>query len=374
MRIFKRSGTLTVGGVAASLFLLGCQSTQTAPEAEGPVVPEVSPPSEVRGELPKVEEIVRSSEAELKELEDDLLERGKGKAKRPRSLAKRAERFGLELVQLPEEKQWKLTNGERSLLLKEDSRIALLDGIKVYLDQALKKQGSDWVLSDTDSDIILKSVFGNSDSVRNVNTVVIDPGHGGSQNGTANEDLGILEKEMTLDVSLRLSEHLKSAGFKVVLTRYDDRLVGLDDRSKMANGLKADLFVSVHFNAALNKNANGLETYMLTPEGQPSSSSASAGADALLYPGNRFDAENFELAYRIQDSLLERLDREDRGVKKARFRVLKGLDSPGVLAECGFVSNQNEGLLISTAGYRERVAQALADAIVDFANEGKEES
>lgn len=374
MRILKRSGTLTIGCVAASLLLLGCQSTRTGPVEEPEPPKEVAVASMPVGEIPEEEEIVRSRDAELRELEEDLQRRAKARSKRPRSLEERADRLKLQLSQIPEEEQWVLAKDGRTLIVKENSRIALLDGVKVFLDEPLKKVGTDWVFGASDSRIVLESVFGDVSRSRNVDTVVIDPGHGGSQDGTKNEALGVLEKEMTLDVSLRLSEHLKRAGFKVVLTRYDDRLLGLDDRSKFANGIKADLFVSVHFNAALNKDAQGLETYMLTPAGQPSSSSNAAGADAVAYPGNRFDLENFELAYRIQDSLLKRLGREDRGVKKARFRVLKALDCPGVLAECGFVSNQNEGLLISTAGYRERVAQALADAIIAYAKSGDSES
>jgi len=374
MRIFKRSGTLFFGSVAASLFLIGCQSTQTGPVDEPVAAPIAAEPVDLVGEVPSEQDIVRTRDAQLQELEEDLQQRDKARAKRPRSLEERAERLKLELSQIPNEEQWKLTDGTHSLVFKENSRIAFLDGVKLFLDESLKQEGKVWIVGASDSRIILESVFGAGVRARPIDTVVIDPGHGGSQDGTKNESLGILEKEMTLDVSLRLAEHLEEAGLKAVLTRYDDRLVGLDDRSKMANGLKADLFVSVHFNAALNKDAQGLETYMLTPAGQPSSSSEKVGGDSVAYPGNRFDLQNFELAYRIQDSLLERLGREDRGVKKARFRVLKSLDCPGVLAECGFVSNQNEALLVSTAGYRERVAQALADAIIEYAKTGKEES
>lgn len=375
MRIFKRSGTLIIGSVAASLFFIGCQSTEPVlvetPEREPLLVESVEPVSEV----PSEEDIVRSGEAEMRELEEDIQRKSKARSKkRPRSLAERAERLKADLVQLPDEKQWRLSKGDRSLVLKENSRMAWLNGVKVFLDEPLKQAGKDWLVGVSDSSIILESAFGDEKRVQIVDTIVIDPGHGGSQDGTKNEELGILEKDMTLDVSLRLAEHLEREGYKVVLTRYDDRLVGLDDRAKMANGLKADLFVSVHFNAALNKEAQGLETYMLTPAGQPSSSSSKVAGDAIAYPGNRFDIDNFELACRIQKSLLDKLGREDRGVKKARFRVLKTLDCPGVLAECGFVSNQEEGLLVSTAGYRERVAQALADAIVAYAKAGREET
>ncbi|EDY82605.1 N-acetylmuramoyl-L-alanine amidase domain protein [Verrucomicrobiia bacterium DG1235] len=368
MQLFKRSGTLISGGVAASFLLFGCQSTKDGLVDSPEVAPIATEPVDLVSEVPSEDDIVKSKDAELRELEEALLEQAKPRAEEARSLEEQADRYGIEIVRLDETKHWKLSKGGRVLLLKEESRVAVLDGVKVFLDTPLKRVRGKWLLGASDERVLLDAVFGVRSTDRaSVATIVLDPGHGGTEDGTKNEALGVLEKDMNLDVSLRLKGHLEKLGFKVVMTRYDDRLVELAKRPEISNGVKADLFLSVHFNAALNEKANGLETYMLTPAGHASSSGAVAGKDAIAYPGNRYDVDNFELAFRIQKSLLDRLEREDRGVKKARFKVLKTLDCPGVLAECGFVSNANEGLLISTAGYRERVAQALAEAIVAYA-------
>lgn len=364
----KRSGTLLLGCVAASFLFASCQSPQQPQGGEREAAPVIAEPVEVSVDTPDGAD----SKSVVPETPVEVVEK-KPKARVDHAIERQATRLGAVLERNLEEKEWILSKGERRLVLRQDSRIAVLDGVKVILDAPFRTGKSGWALSESDVRLVLDSAFGAASRRQEpVLTVVVDPGHGGSEDGAKNEILGVLEKEMALDVSLRLQAHLEEAGFKVVLTRYDDRSLGLDERAEIANGLDADLFVSVHFNAALNTEASGLETFMLTPPGYPSSSDTEMGDDAIAYPGNRFDRENFRLAYRVQDTLLSRLGREDRGVKKARFRVLKSLDCPGVLVECGFISNPSEGLLVSTAGYRERVAQALTDAIIAYSNFGGE--
>ncbi|MDQ8179267.1 N-acetylmuramoyl-L-alanine amidase [Pelagicoccus sp. SDUM812005] len=370
MHLFNRSGTLTVVGVAASFLFSGCQSTNSdQAEETGEFVPPVqAAPVELQSEVPSEEDIAKPNEAELRELEEALAAEAQSRLKEPRSLSEQAKFFGAKATRLAETKQWKLSKGDRTLILKEDSRIAQLDGVKVILDAPLKRVRGNWLLGESDRRIVLNSAFGASKAGGiGAGTIVIDPGHGGIHDGAKNERIGIKEKELALDVSLRLQGHLEAQGFKVVLTRYDDRHIELKDRPSVANGLKADLFVSVHFNAAGKPEPVGLETYMFTPAGYPSSSATEVGDDAIPYPANGLDLQNFELAYAIQKSMLTRLGREDRGVKKGRWAVLKTLECPGVLVECGFVSNDDEALLVSTAGYRERVAQALAEAILGYA-------
>ncbi len=285
-----------------------------------------------------------------------------------RSFSSQARRLGAGIIHLEGSREWQAVKDNRLLTVSKGSRLAVLDGVKLYLDEAMLQKRGRWLLGASDERLILGSVFSPPASeARVIETIVLDPGHGGTENGTANADLGLLEKNLNLDVSERLQKHLEGLGYKVVFTRYDDRVVPLEERPEISKGVQADLFVSVHFNAALNEEAAGLETYMLTPEGQPSTSGKKADADAIAYPANRFDKQNFELAFRIQKSMLSRLQRADRGVKKARFKVLKTLDCPGILVECGFLSNGEESLLISTAAYRERLALSLADAIDAYA-------
>ncbi|MBC2607707.1 N-acetylmuramoyl-L-alanine amidase [Pelagicoccus albus] len=370
MHISFRGGLHIIGCVAASLFLVSCENTND----QDPDPIEAAPLSQATSVEPSDSDATNDLESEIQESSDASETEGED-AQIANGIESQALRFGANIEKVPEKKEWKLSKNERVLTLTEGSRVAYLDGVKVFLDIPFEEIEGAFALSSSDERILLEAVFGGHNRIdTEVSTVVIDPGHGGSQDGTKNETLGIYEKEMTLDVSLRLKTHLEEAGFKVILTRYEDRHVSLDDRPAMANGAKADLFVSVHFNAAINKKASGLETYMLTPAAMPSSSDTEVDGDGKEYAGNQFDLENFDLSFRIQDSLLSRLGREDRGVRKARFRVLKPLNCPGVLAECGFISNEQEGLLVSTAGYRERVAQSLADAIIAYSNARKARS
>lgn len=368
MRISRASGALLLGSVVAFSFLGGCQTTPTGGPEPLTVEEVVQEPLDLGEEADAVEP---PSGKELRELEEEIQQRSgtdPSRDRRTRSLEAQADAFGAELEFDAATKQWSLSRDGRVLTVKQESRVARLDGVVVFLDAPVTRVRGRWALSESDARILLEAAFGQvPEETRPIRTVVIDPGHGGSETGTKNESLGILEKDLNLDVSQRLQVKLEELGFRAVLTRYDDRLVPLEQRASIANGVKADLFVSVHFNAALNREAKGLETYLLTPAGQASTSGSGTGDEALLFPGNRFDLENFELAFRIQKAMLDRLGREDRGVKKARFQVLKLLDCPGALVECGFVSNREESLLISTPGYRERVALALAEAIAAYA-------
>ncbi|MDQ8185589.1 N-acetylmuramoyl-L-alanine amidase [Pelagicoccus sp. SDUM812002] len=375
MQLFKRGGTLTLVSVAASFLFYGCQSTESTKVEERVVPPPAEEmPADLQSETPPETNVEKPSAAELRELEEAIEAKSQPKLREPRSITEQAKLYGAKVTRLEQSKEWKLTKGDRILMLKEGSRNASLDGVKVMLDTPLKRERGNWRLGESDQKIVLNSAFGASKAGGiEAGTIVIDPGHGGVHDGAKNQSIGILEKNLALDVSLRLQGHLEANGFKVVLTRYDDRHVELKERPAIANGLKADLFVSVHFNAAGKSDPKGLETYMFTPEGNPSSSDSESGDDAVFYPVNRFDQQSFELAYAMQKTMTTRLGREDRGVKKGRWAVLKTLDCPGVLVECGFVSNDDEALLISTAGYRERVSQALADAIVAYAGVEKSE-
>lgn len=369
MRSFLKGGTLILGGVAA-FFLSSCKTTESSSTAEAVEEPEVlvEPMIEADPAGPAAEAMV---EQELKELEEALAAEARQRSRRSHWLETQAEKIGAKLSKRPSEQEWELSKNGSNLLLKEESRQAYLNGVMLFLDTPLNKEHGKWGLSDSDERLLLGYLSGVAKESRSIQTIVIDPGHGGSEDGSKNEDQGIVEKDMNLDVALRLQKHLESRGLKVVLTRYDDRLVELKERPKIANAAEADLFVSVHFNAAANKEARGVETYLLTPAGQVSSADESVTADeSIPFPGNRFDLENFDLAYRIQESMLDRLKQTDRGVRKARWAVLKGLNCPGVLVEGGFISNESEAMLVGTAGYRERLAAALAEAIARYAASG----
>jgi N-acetylmuramoyl-L-alanine amidase len=200
-------------------------------------------------------------------------------------------------------------------------------------------------------------------------TIVIDPGHGGNDTGTQNKGGKLDEKVFTLDVAKRLQRLLGDSGWKVVLTRDDDRFVSLPARAEIANKAKADLFISIHFNAvANNPSVKGTETYVLTPRFQRSTSSAlPTPEDKVEQVGNRHDAWSAVLGAQMHRHLLGKLKTEDRGYKRARFAVLRLVDCPSVLVEAGYLSNGAEARKLASESYRGDIAEALATAIQGYA-------
>jgi len=203
--------------------------------------------------------------------------------------------------------------------------------------------------------------------------IVLDPGHGGSDAGTRSVlDRG-WEKEYTLDWAFRLAELLATQGWQVFLTRTNDSDVSLSNRVAFAEAHRADVFLSLHFNsAAPDKTQSGLETYCLTPTGMPSNLLRTFEDDASLsFANNKFDTENLQLATRLHRELLEVNGHHDRGVRHARFLgVLRGQNRPAVLVEGGYLSNPHEARNIADPGYRQRLAEALADALKSNNSDG----
>jgi len=263
---------------------------------------------------------------------------------------------------------WLVAKGPRELLLREGSRQAVLDGKVLFLDRPFAKRRGVWALAESDERVALAAAFGNIDLELPQPLVAIDPGHGGAERGAVNEALGLVEKELALEVAKRLAARLEARGFRIVLTRYDDRPVSLAERAEIANRAGAALFVSIHFNAADSPEAAGVETYLLKPAGEASTAEEAPppAEEAVAWPGNAFDQANFLFALRLQQRMTDRLQRADRGVKKARFGVLKELRAPGALVECGFLTNRSEALLVGTPVYREKLARALAEGIESF--------
>jgi N-acetylmuramoyl-L-alanine amidase len=196
-----------------------------------------------------------------------------------------------------------------------------------------------------------------------VDTIVLDPGHGGSDCG-ASGPAG-LEKNHTLDVCLRAAQLFWRAGYKVVMTRTADEFVSLEARAKLANRLPRALFVSVHFNSG--GNGSGLETYALSPRGVPSmASDGTRVSEIAIYPGNARDAENSALATATHAALVQSCGLADRGVKRARFLVIREAVVPGVLVEAGFLSNAEDSRRIASPWYRQQVAGAILQGVRNY--------
>ncbi|HEX9241958.1 MAG TPA: N-acetylmuramoyl-L-alanine amidase [Anaeromyxobacter sp.] len=226
---------------------------------------------------------------------------------------------------------------------------------------------------------------------------VIDPGHGGEADG-ARSPIGEKEKDVALDLALRISRRLKALGAKVVLTRTGDLSVPLVNRAAIATALRADLFVSVHLNsmptAEQRRRYSGIETYFLSADATDSRASAVAArenADRLagepvpdpsdavagiltsLEDAAALQASS-RLAYAIHERLVASLEAEDHGVKQAPFYVLAGARMPAVLLEVGFISNEAEAAKLRTRAYREKIADAVAEGISAFRGETRRAS
>jgi N-acetylmuramoyl-L-alanine amidase len=207
--------------------------------------------------------------------------------------------------------------------------------------------------------------------------IVLDPGHGGGDAGTRSVVGNRFEKEFTLDWARRLQALLAASGWEVWLTRSRDMDLGLSNRVAFAAAHQADVFLSLHFNSAGDsQNEAGVETYCLTPVGMPSNLTRGFPDDLrATFPNNVFDAENLQLALRVHRELLQVNGHRDRGVRHARFpTVLRGQERPAILVEGGYLSNPHEARLIAEPAYRQRLAEAVARALLQETGDRKQET
>lgn len=215
-----------------------------------------------------------------------------------------------------------------------------------------------------------------------ISRIVIDAGHGGHDPGTLTS--GTNEARVVLDVALRLEKLLVKDGFDVVLTRRTDEFIPLEQRTAIANREGADLFLSIHANASRDPKARGIEVYYLSFASNPEAEAVAARENATSAGGmhtlpsivraialnNKLD-ESRDLAAMVQQSLTARLSKtnagmRNRGVKKAPFVVLIGAQMPSVLAEIGFITNRQDAALIRTPAYRQKIAESLQAAVVQY--------
>lgn len=218
-----------------------------------------------------------------------------------------------------------------------------------------------------------------------VRKVIVDPGHGGGNSGTVTSS-GLKEKDLALDIALRVRDLLREAGYQVAMTREDDQAVSLEERVTFANQQQGDVFVSIHLNWISTRQIRGVETYFLGPTDDPylnqlaSAENSNSGYSLTdfrkllegIFTEVRGD-ESAELARGVQGALLRSLRKvnprlRDRGVKTAPFVVLIGTDMPAVLAEVSCLSNDEEAELLSRPLYRQHIAEALATGVRTYAD------
>jgi N-acetylmuramoyl-L-alanine amidase len=258
------------------------------------------------------------------------------------------------------------------LELEADQRDIFINGVTHWLSAPiLATRGKLWVAEldvlKTLDPVLRPERLRKTGSV--VHTIVIDPGHGGDDRGTRGRSS--LEKVMTLDVAKRVERDLAGSGLRVLLTRTSDKTVALEDRVEFAGKNAANLYVSIHFNSG--GTAEGIETYCTPPAGASSTAIPRWGAEGRdtgserdAVTNNRFDSQNVWLAHCVEKSLLRATNATDRGVRRARFYVLRYASCPAILTEAGFLSNSSEEQRILRSDYRETLAKAIADGILTY--------
>lgn len=222
-------------------------------------------------------------------------------------------------------------------------------------------------------------------------TVVIDAGHGGKDPGAISANMKLYEKDVTLKVALMVGESIKKnhPEVKVLYTRKTDVFVGLNDRARMANKANADLFISIHTNAAKNRTAKGAETYTLGIEEERTERNLEIAKREngviflednhektyanfnpnspesyiiFEYMQSEFVKESIHMAQYVQEHLASDANRHDRGVRQAGFLVLNATSMPSILVELGYISNAEDAKYLGSESGQKRMSRCISEA------------
>ena len=264
-----------------------------------------------------------------------------------------------------------LTNRTARLVFDVDSALAEINGVNVRLSFPVANVKGVPLVTQLDLDKTILPLLFPSRYVepKKIMTICLDPGHGGKDTGNrVGGFFGHSEKTYTLALALELRDQLKKLGFNVILTRTKDTFVELPMRPDLANERGADLFVSLHFNAtqAGKNEVEGPETYCITPVGAASSNAQGEGGNYGSTTANRFEYKSLLLAYQMEKSLVRNLGVEDRGVRRARFAVLRDAEMPAILIEGGYMTHPTEGKKIYDSAYRRQMAAAMVKGILAY--------
>ena len=276
--------------------------------------------------------------------------------------------YGLPAEVVPSGAKIQTDTADHPLEFVSGSREAIINGARSWLCFPVIEQDGKSLVSRTDVAKTIEPLVRphRVPDVGKVQTVVLDPGHGGHDKGQVSR-YGA-EKDFALDVARKLRPILQAKGLRVIMTREGDYFVPLEVRAKIANSARNSIFVSIHFNATNDDpNATGFEIFSFTPRGAPSTSDGTVAASSVnMQPGSSVDAQSMALSACIYHSLLGHLPEYDRGIKRARFAVLRLTKVPAVLIEGGFLTERGESKLISNKDWRAKLAGAIGIGIENY--------
>ena len=260
------------------------------------------------------------------------------------------------------------TNRTTRLVFDRDNRMVEVNGINVALSFPVAADRGTLLVAQLDLNTAIRPLLSppRSTEARRITTICLDPGHGGRDTG--NRTFWHSEKTYTLALALELRRLLQKAGFNVILTRSKDVYVDLPDRPALANKRGADLFVSLHFNATPTgrDQVQGPETYCITPVGASSTNARGEGSDYGATTANRSEPQSLRFAYEIEKALVQNLGVPDRGVRRARYAVLRDAQMPAILIEGGYMTHPVESKTIYSEVGRSQMAQAMVRGILAY--------
>jgi N-acetylmuramoyl-L-alanine amidase len=273
--------------------------------------------------------------------------------------------YGFSQLKVSGDHVW-LTNSTMMIKARVGSLEVLINNVKFILSHECTRINGKACFSRVDLAKLLDPVIRPDRITQSepFETVILDAGHGGHDSGA--KGIYGYEKDFTLQLATITRQALLKRGFKVVMTRQDDRFISLGGRAQFANAIPKSIFISLHFNSSSSGKASGIETFALTPQGSSSTSMGAREWDARSFTGNLRDSENIALATAVHAMVLHRFKLVDRGIKRARWSVLTGCTRPGILFEGGFVTNDGDGRLIASRQYQDQIATAIGDALLNY--------
>lgn len=262
----------------------------------------------------------------------------------------------------------KISNEQYEINLSIGSKTCYMNGIKFEFGNPTIIKDGKVIVSALDVETLIRPILRPllTNEKPKLNIIIIDPGHGGKDSGALCR-FGT-EAKINLSIAKKLKSHLQDRGYKVVLTRETDKFLTLQERVDIGNRHDDAIFISIHQNSFRSPEAQGFETFTMSPVGVGHPGRKGVDDDNLLQIGNLNDSANIALATAIHGTCVRNLKLQDRGLQRARFNVISQVRHPSVLIECGFLSHPVEGGKLSNPRYQEAFARCLTNAIFKYKN------